>query len=191
MARADRLLASFHVRPCTMADVPVVLQWFNDEAVHTAIEDEVRDRAGRKHFLHALVRSSPQKNSQGAFMVTCRNQPVGFIHLMWINWISRTAEVDLVIDPGSRSGIAGFMTIQKAGELVFERFNLNKLYGFIYETNTRSLVPLRRMLSIEATMVGAAIRDGAPTDVHIASVTAEGYHRFMDGLRHRRQAGSA
>lgn len=178
---AARLLDA-SVRHFSLTDVPTVDTWLAHPLMQKAIDDEKTTPAARRQRLRAIARSTPMRDGQGGFVIERNAIPIGFIHLMWINWISRTGEIDLLVAPGAMRSIAGFSVIQKAGEIAFERLNLNKVYGFVYADNAVSLSPLKKIMRIEATMRSAAVREGVPTDVHVVSMTASHYYSLKQSI---------
>ena len=174
---------AFTVRPIERQDVLTIARWLDDPKMQHALDDERTTAQQRRAFLRDLVASTPISNGRGGFVVERHGRPLGFIHLMWVNWLSRTGEVDLLVEPRFQGTSASLVVLQKAGAVAFDWYNLNKLYAFVYATNQQSLSPLRRLMCVEATLRAAAVRDGGRTDVHIVSITAARYHRLKRATR--------
>jgi RimJ/RimL family protein N-acetyltransferase len=171
------LFGRFSTRPLSREDVDLVAGWLDDPATQAAIEDERSMPHERREALRVLAESTEAREGACGFVLEHRGVACGFIHLMWINWISRTGEIDFLVAPSWTRSLAGFALIQQAGEIAFERLNLNKVYGFIYANNAASLSPLRRLLTIEANLRHATIRHKQVTDVYLASMTALQYRQ--------------
>jgi RimJ/RimL family protein N-acetyltransferase len=174
-ARDRTLFGRFATRAFQPDDVEVVAGWLDHPDTQSVIEDEQLTPRQRRDSLHSLAGATAEHDGECGFILERLGEPCGFIHLMWINWISRTGEIDFLVSPAWTRSLAGFAVIQQAGEIAFDRLNLNKVYGFVYANNAASLSPLRRVLTIEATMHQATVRGGQVTDVHIASMTALQY----------------
>jgi RimJ/RimL family protein N-acetyltransferase len=175
--RSRSLFGTFAARPLRPADVELVGSWLDHPETQMAIEDEASTPEERRELLRDLADAALPGDNACGYIVERRGEPCGFIHLMWINWISRTGEVDLLVAPGRTRSAAGFAVMQQSATIAFDQLNLNKIYCYIYANNAVSLAPLRRVLTIEATMRQAAVRDGSLTDVYLASLTALQYRQ--------------
>ena len=158
-------------------DVAMLLEWMADPTLQEVIEDEDLDEDETGDKWARVASSDPFRDRQVAFVIEADGRPVGLVHLMWINWISRTAEIDLFAAP--QRPRAGFWVVQKCGEIAFDLLNLHKIYGFVYAGNPRSLDLLARLASVEVTMSSALARPRGRQDVHIVSIFAHQYRAQM------------
>jgi RimJ/RimL family protein N-acetyltransferase len=178
-------------RPIATADVAVVHGWMDGPEMQAKMEDQALTSREITAKLAGLVGQDPVRDRQGAYMIEHDARPIGFVHLMWINWISRTAEVDLIVDPALHRSFRSFWVVQKAGEVAFEFLNLNKVYAFVYASNLDSIGMFRRLLRIEALLPAGRRPPEGDEDVYIVGLTAAGYRARKRRLTWTRERARA
>ena len=179
---------SCRLRRLEARDIPLVQAWLSEEKMQSFIDDEKLSSSQLKRKLKKLTEQDPIEDGEVAFVVELAGEPFAFIHLMWINWISRNAEVTLLVGPASRNNsFAGWLLIQNTGELAFDVFNLNKIYGYIFGTNPHSLSVFGRIAKPEAKYY--VQRGDLREDVHILSMHAHEYHALMEQRKRTARRG--
>ena len=156
-------------------DFPVLTRWFKHPKIHATIHDEECSDSSLKRKFDRLKRCDPFADGECGLILETNEVPVGFVHFMWINWISRTAEVDFFIEPAELRPFLGLIATRKIGQIAFEEFNLHKIYGFMYGFNETSLRFFRGWLKPEATLKGYLLRNGGACDVHVTGMLATEY----------------
>jgi RimJ/RimL family protein N-acetyltransferase len=169
-------LSSLTARRMAQSDTKALLRWYIHPTVTSGVDDETLSKAVLTRKLDMLAACDPFEDGQCGILIEHKGKPVSFFHFMWINWIGRTAELDMMIDPYERDlRILSRSVLLKLGEVAFEEFNLNKLYGFIYESNERSLRFFGRFSETEAQLKGYLKRTGKVEDVFIVGITRAQY----------------
>lgn len=64
---------------------------------------------------------------------------IGVCGLCNINWVNRTAEISLYIEPDKQGAGIGLQTLELLRQKAFEEFNLRRLWAEIFEFNTASI----------------------------------------------------
>jgi len=193
-SNVHRKLAVCTLRSMEQADVATIHGWMNNEEMQAKLEDQALSSDEIDAKLEQLVGCDPLADKQGGFVVDYDGRAIGFIHLMWINWISRTGEVDLMVNPELLRSMLAFNVLQKAGELAFEQLNLNKIYAYVFASNKDSIGLLKRVMRVEATQKAGRRPATGDEDVHVVSLFAEDYVKTLTRMRwpgyvpHKRKA---
>ena len=156
-------------------DYPLLIRWFKHPKIRATIYDEVCSENSLKRKIDRLMRCDPFADAECGLIFESNGVPVGFLHFMWINWISRTAEVDFFIEPAEQRPFLGVIASRKIGQIAFEEFNLHKIYGFMYGFNETSLRFFGGWMKPEARLKGYLLRNGNACDVHVTGMLATEY----------------
>lgn len=176
--------AVFVARRVDARDKATLLRWYGDPAIQATLEDEHRSRAQLRQKVEDLVSCDPYEDCRCVILCQRDSRPIGMAYFMWINWISRTAEVDLMLSPELSHGpLTGYLMMVKTADMAFREFNLHKMYGFIYGDNRRSLRLFQRFMHVEAVLKAYAKRGSRYEDVHVLGALASDYDAFCKKYR--------
>jgi len=172
-----------HQEPCTFhallaSDVATLTSWLSAPEMQAVLEDEPGGPAAAARKARKLVGLDPIRNRECAYMVMYEGRPIGFIHVLYINWISRTTEIDIMVEPASQRSLLGLWVVAKTAEICFDLLNLRKAYGYIFATNTPSSRFFSRLMPVEATLTAGRRPEKGDEDVLIASLTVESYRKL-------------
>src|SRR5262249_30621636 len=88
---------TFDVRPVTAGDRATLMAWFGGPALQSRLDDAgLADDGVRTKVATLLPSAAPQPRALG-FLLLAAGRPVGLLHLLFVNWRSGTAEVDLFL----------------------------------------------------------------------------------------------
>jgi len=176
------------LRRIVPGDHAILRRWLRDPAVRAGIEDDSIDFTRMQETLALFETSDPYRDGGLGLLVERRGQPIGLIHFIWINWISRNAEAVVFVGPGEmRGSLAAAAVVEKVGYAAFRMLNLHKIYAFIYGHNSTSLSVFKRVMKEEACL-RAYIKPESPgrhEDVHFFGMLAEEYHAKMQLMKGR------
>jgi RimJ/RimL family protein N-acetyltransferase len=159
-----------------LEDHATLVRWFSDSEIQGTIEDEELSPAEIEEKARRLIAYDPRTDRQVGYMLEFGARPVGLIHYMWINWISRNAEVDFFLEPGCRGKpFLGALAARKIPEVGFRVLKLHKLYGFNHGSNQRSLALFGQMMKVEARLRRYLVREGRFEDVLVLGALASEY----------------
>ncbi len=166
----------FVVRCVEPHDRATLMRWYGKSEIQSALEDEPLSFWDRRWKVGQLIASDPYEDEQGAFIFELDSHPVGLVHFMWINWISRTAEIDFLLAPGEKHPpLRGLMLLQRVARIAFCDLNLHKLYACVYARNRNSLKLLGRLMRMEVHLKNYLKCDGHYEDAYLAGITFEDY----------------
>lgn len=159
---------------------PLLRGWLRDPAVQAAIEDETVDVSRMAETLNSFESSNPFTDGGVGLLVERAGWPIGLIHLIWINWVSRNAEVILLVGP-SESGrsLSAAAVLEKVGHTAFRELNLHKLYASVYAPNEAAVSVFRRVMKEEAWFRAYVNSPEAKDDVHFSGLLASECHATM------------
>jgi RimJ/RimL family protein N-acetyltransferase len=176
--------AIFAARRVEAKDGATLLRWYNNPAIQATLEDEQRSAAQLRRKVEDLVSCDPYEDCRCVILFERDSRPIGMAYFMWINWISRTAEVDLMLSPEQPHGpLTGYLMMLKIADMSFREFNLHKMYGFIYGDNRRSLRLFQRFMHVEAVLKAYAKRGQRYEDVHVLGALACDYDAYCEKQR--------
>jgi RimJ/RimL family protein N-acetyltransferase len=159
----------------------LLLRWYNDSSIQKALEDEPCTATYLRRKVAQLISSDPFRDGQCAVILEMNSQPVALVHFMWINWISRTAEIDFsLLLEKPRGLVLGAMALDKVAQIAFEEFNLRKLYAFIYGDNRRALRFQGHYMRTEAVLKSYLKRGRRYKDTYILSATPAEYRAAVE-----------
>ena len=174
MTRAAR--DPFVLRRLLPADRPVLRRWLRDPAVQAAIEDETIMPSRMRETVEIFESQDPFRDGSVGLIVERRGRPVGLIHFVWINWISRNAEVIVFIGPGElRGSFAAAAVLGKVGHAAFRILNLHKIYAFVYASNTSALSIFQRLMTPEVCLRSYVKSPGKYENVYFFGLLAAEY----------------
>lgn len=158
------------------ADRPLLRRWLQDPAVRDAIEDETIDVSRLRETLALFESSDPFRDGGLGLLVERGGEPLGLIHFVWINWISRNAELIVFVGPSTlRRSLTAIAVVEKVGHAAFRSLNLHKVYAFVYGTNPHALALFKRLLKEEACLRSYVKSPQGYSDVHFFSMLASEY----------------
>jgi RimJ/RimL family protein N-acetyltransferase len=166
------------VRAIQRGDLVVIDQWLADEAMQAVMEDEPGGPTSIRRRLRGLVGCDPVRDRECAYLVNYQGRAIGFFHLKYVNWISRTCEIDVMVEPSTQRSLLGLWVVSKIAEVCFDQLNLRKAYGYIFASNQASARFFSRLGPIEATLKAGRRPPRGDEDVHIAALTAESYREM-------------
>ena len=158
-------------RPLALKDIDTIATWLADPKVAEAVLEERISAATQRRQLKKLLSLTAHDDGECGMVIEYKNSIVAFAHYMWINWVSRTAEIDICIDP-TRTQKA-FLTasiLPCVANIAFSNLNLEKVFSFIYSDNPESLRLLTRFMKPEATLKGYLNHRAGPVDVIVAGL---------------------
>jgi len=156
-------------------DVELLTQWLANPDIQRVFEDEPGGVEAARRKAQALIGKDPVTDRQCGYLVLYEQRPIGFIHLKEINWIGRTGELDILVEPASQRSLLGLWVVAKTAEICFDMLNLRKAYGYIFASNTPSSRFFSRLLAHEATLTPGRRPESGDEDVLIVSLTVEHY----------------
>jgi hypothetical protein len=166
------------VRPLARADADIVGSWLAVPDMQAVMEDEPGGVRAATAKIRGLVGRDPLRDRECAYVVLYEGRHIGYFHLMWINWISRTGEIDVMVEPATQRSLQGLWVIAKIGEVIFDQLNLRKAYGFIFATNPSSMRFFNRLGKMEAVLKAGRRPARGDEDVHLAAITAASYREM-------------
>lgn len=113
-------------------------QWANDSNITEYMEMGLRPNSLEllEEEYNKLIRSS----SDVAFIIMVGNKSIGSCGLYSINWISRKAEVRIIIgEKGYQNRCIGIESIKLLIDYAFNKLNLNKVYLGVNEENLQAV----------------------------------------------------
>ncbi|MGA2916640.1 MAG: GNAT family N-acetyltransferase [Sedimentisphaerales bacterium] len=155
----------------------LLLRWYGNSSIQKAMEDEPRTAVYLRRKIAQLISSDPFRDGQCAIILEMNSRPVALAHFMWINWVSRTAEIDFTLLSEKPHGLLlGVMAIDKVAQIAFEEFNLHKFYAFIYGDNHRALRFMKRYMRVEAVLKAYLKRGRRYEDAYLMGQTYDEYY---------------
>jgi len=174
------------LRRITADDRPLLRKWLSDPVIKTAIEDEIVDVSRMADTLNLFESSDPFKDRGVGLLVERAGRPIGLIHFIWINWISRNAEVIVLVGPSeSRRSLAAAAVLERVGYAAFRVLNLHKIYAFVYESNEAALSVFRHVMQEEARLRAYVVSPEGNEDVYFFGLLASEYHAQMQRYKGR------
>jgi len=174
------------VRRIEPADRPTLRRWLRDPVVREAIEDETVDLSDIKQALALFETSDPFRDGGLGLVVEVLGRPIALIHFVWINWVSRNAEVIVFVGPGElRQSLAAAVVMEKIGHAAFRVLNLHKIYAFVYGTNQDALSVFRKVMKEEACLRAYVKSPHGYSDFHFFGLLASEYFAAMKMLKGR------
>ena len=172
------------VRRIVPADRPVLRRWLKDPDIRQAIEDETIDLSRMADALALFESSDPFCDGGMGLIVEVMGRPIALIHFIWINWVSRNAEVIVFVGPGElRQSLAAAVVIEKIGHAAFRVLNLHKIYAFVYGSNESALSVFRKVMEEEACLRSYVKSQEGYDNLYFFGLLASEYFAAMKKLK--------
>ena len=183
---AERVREQIILRRLGPADRPVLRRWLRDPVVRAAIEDETITSSRMRQTVALFESSDPFRDGGVGLLVERAGNPIGLIHFVWINWISRNAEVVIFVGPGElRNSLTALALVVNVGHAAFRDLNLHKFYAFVYGSNTAALSIFKRLCTQEACLRSYVKSQNEYENVHFFGVLAAEYELVLKRLKGR------
>lgn len=154
----------------------LLMQFYGDSSIQEVMEQEPCTPAYLRRKVEMLISCDPFRDGQCAFILEMNSKPVALVHFMWLNWISRTAEIDFILlSEKPRGLVLGVMAIDKVAQIAFYELNLHKFYAFIYGNNRKALRFLGHFMHVEAVLKSYLKRGRRYEDTYILGQTLPHY----------------
>ena len=174
------------VRRIIAADRPGLRRWLKDPVVREAIEDETIDLSDINKALALFESSDPFRDGGLGLIVEVLGRPIALIHFVWINWVSRNAEVIVFVGPGElRQSLVAALVVEKIGHTAFRALNLHKIYAFVYGANEDALAVFRKVMEEEACLRAYVKSPQGYSNFHFFGLLASEYFAAMKKLKGR------
>ena len=131
------------LRPITTEDTPLIVRWRSDPRVYgTLFRQEPITEERHRQWLQEMVLSG--KCDQFIIVDKALNQPVGTVFLKEINREHLRAEYAIFIGEETDRGRGiGSEAARLMTDYGFERLGLNRLYLYVFASNTRAISSYR------------------------------------------------
>ena len=159
-----------------LSEIDTIVDWFMHPSVAESVGEHDLDKEDLKEFFSDLATSSATEDGKCGFVVIYEDKPICFVHVMWINWISRTGELDLFMNPFKT--LPPFMRtsmFRSVMTLFFTTLNLNKMYSFVYESNQLASRLFGQFMVKEATLQSYLNRKNQNGNVQVFGLTKNDY----------------
>jgi RimJ/RimL family protein N-acetyltransferase len=177
MARRKRLHRRLGVRPVRPSDRALLRSWLRDPELHDRLEDTPITEAAVRRKIRYYENPAYDDDSLH-LIIELDGSPIGLVHYVWQNFQSRTVEMDLLIAAPYRRSMVAFLAMLKAADVAFNELNHNKVYSFVYESNSEVIAIHQRTTTREATLQGQLLRNGRPQNVFIYALLAAEYRKL-------------
>lgn len=177
-------------RRMSPADERRVAAWFEHPVIRHFVGEADSTAHEIRELSAELVRADPFADGQCGYIFEFDGEPVAVAHYMWFNWISRTVEVDFFLVPGRAvNPFLAYLVVKRIVGIVFEVFNLHKVYCFIYSSNTVIFNLISKWMQTEAVMKGYLKHGERCEDVYIMALLSHEYFEMKKApLGHRQPA---
>ncbi len=183
---AERAREQIVLRRLGPADRPILRRWLRDPVVQAAIEDETITSSRMRETVALFESSDPFRDGSVGLLVERAGKPIGLIHFVWINWISRNAEVVIFVGPGElRNSLTALALVINVGHAAFRDLNLHKIYAFVYGSNADALSVFKRFMTEEACLRSYVKSGEEYEDVHFFGFLASEYEGGLKRLKGR------
>lgn len=160
-------------------DAELIYQWKNDDKL-TYLSTGLSRRMG-KDECRDWVKARMGHHDYRVFWAICSKetgQMIGYACLTEIHYVNSSANFSgiMIGDRKYQDGMAWIETYLFVCEYVFERLNLNRLYGHAIDEHKMTLAMRHAMFfTTEGVMRQAAYKNGRYYDVSIGSILREEY----------------
>lgn len=176
-------MPEFKLRPIRRDDFPHFMEWVNDPEVTITLNLLRPIAEGRE--LEFLERALTNDNTRDVFFAFDGPDGTyaGNIGLHGIDWISRKAELGIVIGRKDLWGKGiGALAIKAALAYAFNDINLQKVYLRVFDHNERGIKLYKRLGFIqEGIMRRDAFKDGVYHDTIFMSILKEEWQKLYSG----------
>ncbi len=160
-------------------DAELIYQWRNDDNL-TSMTTGMSRRMGKEECLE-WVKARMKHHDYKVFWAICAKDTgkmIGYASLTDIHYINSSANFSgiLIGDRKYQDGTAWIETYLFVYEYVFERLNLNRLYGHAINEHKTTLAMRHAMFNVtEGVMRQAAYKNGRYYDVSVSSILRNEY----------------
>ncbi|MBE6289102.1 MAG: GNAT family N-acetyltransferase [Bacteroidaceae bacterium] len=160
-------------------DAELIYQWRNDDDLKK-LSIGLNRRMCREEALD-WVRARMRHNDYRVFWAICSKKTdkmIGYACLTDIHYINSSANLSgiMIGDKDYQDGLAWIETYLFIYEYVFERLNLNRIYGHAIDEHLMTIAMREAMFSVrEGVMRQAAFKNGRYYDVSIGSILRDEY----------------
>lgn len=160
-------------------DAELIYKWKNDDDLKK-LSTGLNRRMCKEEALE-WVRARMRHNDYRVFWAICAKatgKMIGYACLTDIHYINSSANLSgiMIGDKNYQDGLAWIETYLFIYEYVFERLNLNRIYGHAIDEHKMTLAMREAMFSVrEGVMRQAAFKNGKFYDVSISSILREEY----------------
>jgi len=168
------------LRPLRIEDQAVTLQWRQDLETVLAVMGyrlPVTSLGEQSWFDGAL---KDQSRGRVTMMIEATNKsPVGLVHLVGVDWVSRVAEFAILIgDKSARGKGVGHDATALMLEYGFRTLNLNRIWLRVTQTNSAAIRVYERLgFRCEGVLRQAFFADGGLQDVLVMGLLAEEWRK--------------
>jgi RimJ/RimL family protein N-acetyltransferase len=161
-------------------DAQLIYEWMNDDSLKK-LSTGLNRRMCKDEALD-WVKARMRHNNYQVFWAICAldtNKMIGYACLTDIHYINSSANFSGVVigDKMYQNGLAWIETYLFIYEYVFERLNLNRLYGSaIVEHKSTQAIREAMFVQTEGILRQAAYKNGKYYDVSIGSVLRDEYY---------------
>jgi RimJ/RimL family protein N-acetyltransferase len=185
---------TFDVRPVTAADRATLSAWFADPELQSKLDDAGLSDEGVRRKVATLLPAAARQQRVLGFVLLADRRPVGLLRLLFVNWQSGTAEVDLFLaDEEVRDSPLGGAALIATGDVLFGQLHLHKVYAFVYANNLRSMRTLTGFMTVEARLESYRPGAGAREAALICSLTGDDYREgllpYAGAVHHAHRGG--
>lgn len=165
-------------------DSELIYKWMNDDYLKK-LSTGLNRRMCKEEALD-WVKARMRHNDYRVFWAICAkdsNKMIGYASLTDIHYINRSANFSGVVigDNDYRDGLAWIETYLFIYEYVFERLNLNRLYGCAIDEHESTLLIRSVMFHTkEGVMREAAYKNGRYYDVSLSSILRDEYFKHKN-----------
>lgn len=149
----------------------LLFRCFSNSSIQIALEDEPRTAAYLRRKIEQFISADPFRDGQCAIILEMNSQPIALAHFMWINWISRNAEIVLTLFSENHGLALAVMIIDKIAQIAFDEFNLHKFDAYVNGDNRRALRFFGRYMKTEAVLKAYLKRGNRYEDVYVLRST--------------------
>jgi RimJ/RimL family protein N-acetyltransferase len=172
-ARGRGELRTLATRPVAATDRSTLRRWFTDPGLQAVLDDGALTAADVEAKIDELLPSDDATPRSRGFVLEVGGRAIGLLHFLWINWLSRTAEVDLLVDGAARASLITGQAVLSVGTTAFDVLGLHKVYAFIYADNQRALRVFSRFMAIEATLPSYRLHAGRREPAIVCGMLAD------------------
>lgn len=173
------------IRKPEIRDIEIMTKWLASDAYVDNISGvKGMDTDHYRRKAEAMLQDNADDCSLNKYFLAedrFNGNPIGLAMLCKIDWKNRHAEYAFIIGNDSyRSRLAAADMNVVMYNYFFNELNLNKVYGYIFATNTVSLRMHAFGGSQDGTLRHHKMKDGKPTDVHVLCISRREFAEFVD-----------
>ena len=164
-------------------DIPVMIDWLQEPVFIANLFGNPDTPASQTiSNIHRMLNDNAKDLTQNLTFIAHRYDgvPIGLVMLNHINWKNRLAEMNLAIgNIEHRNTMYGGELYLLGLLMAFQELNLNKIYGYVYQSNSSSLRLSSFVGKQEGTLRNHYYGNGNYLDVNIISLFREEFDLFL------------